>query len=182
MYTPKINMFQSNNSIELHFEDLAFRDANATVITTSTLRIVNEIESIDVELDMDHAEGFFIDTPYNGYRASTTAFQLGRASGSVIPDGIYEITYTYDYIIDGIQATDQIKRRFALFAIKEREVYDMIYNIHKHYTCDKPWASKYIIDALTARGMVKALEINAYMGFEDDYYKILDTLNKILIK
>lgn len=180
MYEPKLNVYQRDNSGYLVFEDTALKYVSLSVVTTATLHIINEDLEIDVTLNIANENGIHPDSPYNGYSATITSSDLGLDSGEEIPDAVYDITYTYDYVIEGLNEQGNTSRRFALYAIKERQVYALLKDVYKHYKCDKPWESTYVRDALMARALLKSLETSAFLGFQEDYENVLETLDNIL--
>ncbi len=179
MYTPDIQLYQRENSIYLIFEDQALQNADLTDIEYSTLRIYDN-KNIDVTINLEGENGIIVDTPDNGYRVVIPNTTLGYDQDQEIADNVFSVVYSYSYTIGGIVYANTITRRFALYAITERKVYQKFLRIHEYYHCDKPWASKYIKDALAARALLKSLETSAYLGFDEDYYTILETLTKIL--
>jgi len=177
MYQPDLMVSQKKNGSYLLFEDLALMYI-LLVVTTAELTISSDKMPGETIIDITGPEGIHPGLPVNGYSAMISATSLGFQD--VIPDGIYNFVYTFEYEIDGTSYADSINRRFALFSNMERRVYQKIEKIYEHYDCDKPWASTYIKDALLARSLLKALESSAYLDFEDDYKNIEETLNKIL--
>jgi hypothetical protein len=180
MYEPDLLLYQKGNSDYLVFEDFALKYATLTDIIYSTIRIFTEDLSVDVTIDLDNIDNFYVDTPANGYQATILGADLGFDSSEEIPDNIYFIEYDYSYTLDTGNEGDKIIRSFALYAQKERKVYKLIQQMYKYYNCDKPYASTYIVTALTARAMLKTLEISAFMNFKEDYDKISEALDKIL--
>jgi hypothetical protein len=181
MYIPNLLLFQKNHSEYLVFEDSALKYANLNAVHTSTVKITNSDSSIDVTIDINNANGIHVDSPYNGFQATILTTDLGNVNTEQIPDDIYTITYTYSYSIDTINYAGSITRRFALYARLEYLVTKLIHGTYLHYNYDKPYANEYVKKALEARALLKSLEVNAFMGFEDEYFAIKTALEKLLL-
>lgn len=112
---------------------------------------------------------------------------VGMNDGDLIPDGIWQVTYTLtarpagnDGNNDQNFVADPITTEMLVYGQVKVKVYDKLRNIPVSYLCNNAVTVDNIEEAELAAAYLKGIEASAYISKSEELLKMLGTLEKIL--
>ena len=147
--------------------DLTITTSDGVATEYDQINLVAEFGPLALEADLV----FPLDATY----IKEDGVAIGTAS-DVLPDGIYEFTYTLD---DTLPTDSELNEHVLIEGIVRNGVYDALRTIPVLYNCEE-CKSKEIMDAIFAYGYLNSMRAGGYVAKSEELLSQLYVLERLL--
>jgi len=147
--------------------DLTITTSDGVATEYDQIDLVAEFGPLALEADLV----FPLDATY----IQEDGVAIGTAS-DVLPDGIYEFTYTLD---DTLPTDSELNEHVLIEGIVRNGVYDALRTIPVLYNCEE-CKSKEIMDAIFAYGYLNSMRAGGYVAKSEELLSQLYVLERLL--